>query len=131
VRGRAGEPADYLVAFGDQGDGVHPYVGERGTERDDPGASFFGDLGVVELVDQFEVAAVEYLFDKALDHRLVRRHFAIGGGVVARHQVGLGAYMIVATPARQMVAPIRSHLSGRNPSTSMPQAREPTTKTPP
>ena len=39
--------------------------------------------------------------------------------------------MITATPARQMAAPRKSQRSGRNLSTTTPQASEPATKTPP
>lgn len=42
-----------------------------------------------------------------------------------------GACMITATPMRQIAAPMMSHWSERNLSTTTPQAREPATNTPP
>ena len=39
--------------------------------------------------------------------------------------------MMMATPARQIRAPVMSHRSGRKPSSAMPQARDPATKMPP
>jgi len=42
-----------------------------------------------------------------------------------------GPYMMTATPTRQMAALVKSNRSGLKSSKIMPQAREPTTKTPP
>lgn len=49
----------------------------------------------------------------------------------ATYVVVRGAYMMMATPTRHTTAPVTSYRSGRNPSSAMPQAREPATNTPP
>ena len=48
--------------------------------------------------------------------------------MVSRH-VDRGPYMMTATPIRQTTAPMMSHRSGRNLSTTIPQASDPATKT--
>lgn len=63
------------------------------------------------------------------DLRAAQRSVELPGG--QEPLAVLGAYMMMATPIRQMLAPVMSHRSGRNLSTSMPQARDPATKTPP
>jgi hypothetical protein len=51
VGGRAGEPGDHLVAFGDQLHDLDVDVGEAGLEGRDPALGGPGQLGRIELVD--------------------------------------------------------------------------------
>jgi hypothetical protein len=50
VGGRAGEPADDLVRFGDEVDDRHVRVGERGPERGNPPAGAGDEVGGVHVV---------------------------------------------------------------------------------
>lgn len=100
VGARAGEPSPHGVPLGDQRHDLHSQVAERVPKRCDPGPSQRRQLRLVQLIQHLEPALVEYLGYQAPHH---------GFAVLSAHPwLPRGAYMITATPMRQISEPAMS-----------------------